>query len=63
MALRRTRNVSLTPELEAYIDSKVASGAYSTASEVVRAGLRLLTEQDRRQDLSSRKSRARSSAR
>lgn len=35
-------NVSLTPELEEYISSKVESGTYATASEVVRDGLRLL---------------------
>jgi putative addiction module CopG family antidote len=42
-----TRNVSLTVELTAYIDAQVASGHYSNASEVVRAGLRLLIERDR----------------
>lgn len=35
-------NVSLTPELEEYISSKVESGTYASASEVVREGLRLL---------------------
>jgi antitoxin ParD1/3/4 len=42
-------NISLTPELESFVDSKVASGRYQSASEVVRAGLRLLeqSEQDR----------------
>lgn len=35
-------NVSLTPELEEYIASKVESGNYNSASEVVREGLRLL---------------------
>lgn len=39
-------NVSLTPELEAYIADKVKSGLYHSSSEVVREGLRLLTEQD-----------------
>ncbi|MEZ5690874.1 MAG: type II toxin-antitoxin system ParD family antitoxin [Rickettsiales bacterium] len=39
-------NVSLTPELEQYIDAKVKSGFYHSASEVVREGLRLLEEQD-----------------
>lgn len=39
-------NVSLTPELEAYVAGKVASGLYQTASEVVREGLRLLRERD-----------------
>ncbi len=46
MANRTTRNISLTPELGAYIDQAVASGRYQTASEVVRAGLRLLKEQE-----------------
>ncbi|AMV37647.1 type II toxin-antitoxin system ParD family antitoxin [Planctomyces sp. SH-PL62] len=39
-------NVSLTPELEKYVDSKVRSGMYHTASEVVREGLRLLKERE-----------------
>jgi len=39
-------NVSLTPELEAYIASKVKSGNYTSASEVVREGLRLLKDYD-----------------
>jgi antitoxin ParD1/3/4 len=48
MIVRRTRNVSLTPELEAFIDNTVASGRYRSASEVVRAALRLLHERERR---------------
>ncbi len=39
-------NVSLTPELEKLIDTKVASGMYHSASEVVRDALRLLIERD-----------------
>ena len=39
-------NVSLTPELEQFIDSKVKSGRYNTASEVVRESLRLLERED-----------------
>jgi antitoxin ParD1/3/4 len=35
-------NISLTPELERRISEKVASGLYTTASEVVREALRLL---------------------
>jgi len=42
MRTRKTRNVSLNPELETLVDSKVASGRYRSASEVVRAALRLL---------------------
>jgi antitoxin ParD1/3/4 len=50
MRTRKTRNVSLTPELEAVVDSKVASGRYRSASEVVRAALRLLDERERRME-------------
>lgn len=39
-------NVSLTPELEKLVDEKVKSGMYTSASEVVREGLRLLQEQE-----------------
>ncbi len=39
-------NVSLTPELEQLIEQKVQSGMYNSASEVIRAGLRLLQEQE-----------------
>ena len=40
-------NVSLTPELEQYIRTKVDSGRYLTASEVVREALRLLEQKDK----------------
>jgi antitoxin ParD1/3/4 len=39
-------NVSLTPELKEFVEQKVRSGLYQTASEVVRDGLRLLRERD-----------------
>jgi antitoxin ParD1/3/4 len=39
-------NVSLTQELAEYVRRKVESGLYTSASEVVREGLRLLAEQD-----------------
>ncbi len=39
-------NVSLTPELDEFVNKKVSSGLYTSASEVVREGLRLLREQD-----------------
>ena len=39
-------NVSLTPELEAYVARKVKSGRYTSASEVVREALRLLEEHE-----------------
>jgi antitoxin ParD1/3/4 len=44
-------NVWLTPELEKLVAAKVASGHYGSASEVVRAALRLLAEQDHLQGL------------
>jgi antitoxin ParD1/3/4 len=37
-----TRNISLTRQLDEYVEERVASGAYQNASEVVRAGLRAL---------------------
>ncbi len=40
-------NVSLTPQLESFIATKVESGLYGSQSEVVREGLRLLVERDR----------------
>ena len=48
MPSRKTRNISLTPEMEAFIDGRVASGRFRSASEVVRAALRLLEEDERR---------------
>lgn len=39
-------NVSLTKELENFVEDKVSSGMYSTASEVIREGLRLLKMQE-----------------
>ena len=40
-------NVNLTPQLEELVRSKVDSGLYTSASEVVREALRLMDEQDR----------------
>lgn len=40
------RTFSLPSEHAEYIDGKVNSGSYGSASEVVRAGLRALQEQD-----------------
>jgi len=39
-----TRNVNLTPELDSFVLSRVESGRFENASEVVRAGLRRLKE-------------------
>jgi antitoxin ParD1/3/4 len=48
MTTDQTRNVSLTAELNAFIRAQVASGQYQNASEVVRASLRLLQQQEQR---------------
>ena len=40
-------NVSLTPELEKFVNDKVASGRYTSASEVVREALRLLEREEK----------------
>jgi len=42
-------NVSLTPELEGFAERCVASGRYGNVSEVMRAALRLLEQQEARQ--------------
>jgi len=40
-------HISLTPELEQFIDNQLESGKYASADEVILAGLRLLEEQER----------------
>jgi antitoxin ParD1/3/4 len=41
-------NVSLTPELEKFVQDKVEGGRYTSASEVVREALRLMEKHDQR---------------
>lgn len=50
MATRTTVNISLTPELGAFLQSRVKSGRYQTTSEVVREALRLLQNQERERE-------------
>ena len=47
MAAASKRTISLPTETADYIDAKVASGEYASASEVVRDGLRILQERER----------------
>ena len=47
---RTTVNISITPELEAFLRSRVQSGRYQTTSEVVREALRLLERQEQERD-------------
>jgi len=58
MVNRTTVNVSLTPELDAFLQSRVQSGGYQTTSEVVREALRLLQHQEKHRDASLRELRA-----
>lgn len=46
MAHSEKRTFSLPAEHVNFIDERVASGSYASASEVVRAGLRALQERD-----------------
>jgi antitoxin ParD1/3/4 len=51
MAIHRTTvNVSITPELDAFLQNRVKSGRYQTTSEVVREALRLLERHEKERD-------------
>lgn len=41
-----TRNVNLTEHLDRFVETRVSSGRFSNASEVVREGLRLLEQRE-----------------
>ncbi|TXN15059.1 type II toxin-antitoxin system ParD family antitoxin [Methylobacterium sp. WL122] len=49
MPRRVAANVSLTPELAAFVADQVASGRFGSASEVVRAALRNLERDEAKQ--------------
>ena len=44
-------NVSLTSEIDSWVHSKVKSGFYNSASEVVREGLRILKDRDQQKEI------------
>src|ERR1700737_938285 len=50
MVSRTTVNISITPELDAFLQTRVKSGRYQTTSEVVREALRLLQHQERERE-------------
>jgi antitoxin ParD1/3/4 len=41
-----TRNVSLTDELDSYVEQAIQSGHYDNASEVIRAAIRALRQSE-----------------
>jgi len=55
--MRSSLNVSLTPKLQRFVNKRVASGRYQSASEVVRDGLRLLDEREQAHKLALRQLR------
>jgi putative addiction module CopG family antidote len=44
-------NVHLSKHFESFISEKIGSGKYTNASEVIRAGLRALEQQEKMQEL------------
>jgi len=47
-AMSKNTSISLGNHFDQFIESAVATGRFNTASEVVRAGLRLLEEEENR---------------
>jgi antitoxin ParD1/3/4 len=43
-------NISITPELDTFLQSRLQSGRYQTTSEVVREALRLLERDEQERD-------------
>ncbi len=47
----KTRNISLPPALDSFVEQEVQSGLYGNASNVVQAGLRLLARETMRESI------------
>ncbi len=52
MARRETLNISLTKQLHKFVQDKIKSGRYTSASEVVREGLRMVEEREKARERS-----------
>ncbi len=50
VSMARNTSVVLSDQLGEFVESRIASGRYGSASEVVRAGLRLLEAEEARLD-------------
>ena len=46
--MRKNTSVSLGGHFESFVDNSIADGRYKNASDVIRAGLRLLEEEESR---------------
>ncbi len=55
MAAKHHLHIALTEPLAKFIEQQVAEGGYASASEVVRAGLRLLIERGEASSRSAQK--------
>lgn len=46
--MKRNTSVALGDHFEGFVESRISEGRYKNASEVIRAGLRLLEEEENR---------------
>ena len=57
MPAKNSHHIALTEPLASYVQEQVARGEYASASEMVRASLRLLKERDEKRKAGARPSR------
>lgn len=43
-----TRNINLTPEMDKFVARRIREGRYANASEVLRAGIRALEQEEKK---------------